>query len=306
MKLINNYLNETGRHLADECREDIISELRVSLEEQVNDLADAENRQSSVEDEKVVLLQMGHPVKLAASYKPAQYLIGPALFPAYVYSMKIGIVASLSVQLAIGLLLSAGLNWDLSIGSVFGRLFDTAVMVVTLFTLIFAALEYSSEKLNWYDDWNPDLLPSESTHSADKGDMVTNMVVEGFMLLWLNDVVRFVSDNDGFPVALSNNWAEIFWPLNIILGISFLIHAYLLLREQWTRSLLRIELGLGVSSLAVCCYLFLKRPLVVIAETESVSDWLWVENLGIGIIAFIALVWLWDIFKYGKILRGMS
>jgi hypothetical protein len=63
---------------------------------------------------------------------------------------------------------------------------------------------------------------------------VTNVITEGVFLLWWNHA--FEAQNwlpefgDGFPLALSPAWDIFFWPLNVIVGIAFFLHAYALIR----------------------------------------------------------------------------
>lgn len=305
MNLINNYLRETSKHLPEEGREDILNELRSSLEEQVFDQAEANKREVSVEDEKAVLLKFGHPVRLAASYKRAQYLIGPALYPAYIQSLKIGMTISLSIQFVVGFIYSISSDWNTSFGFVVERIFDTAFWLVTVVTLVFMALEYSSEKLNWYSNWHPDSLSDKPTSSVDSSDMISNIITEGIFLLWWNGILVFVSDADLGQMILSPIWEPLFWPINLLVGVSFLLHVYLVLDGSWTRPLLCAELFSGISGVVFVCYLLLNRPLSVIHNVVDGNDSIWVEQLATGVLVVIVLVWLWDISKYLRMLRSM-
>jgi len=304
VNLIENYLSETSRHLPEEGREDILSELRVSLEEQLNERAAAERREVSIEDEKSVLLPLGHPLKLAASYKRAQYLIGPELYPGYVYSLKIALIISFTIQLAIGLVTSAISDWNISIAELIGQLFDTGVMILTIVTLVFVALEYSSEKLSWYDDWDPSSLDGGPIHSVDTSDMFINIITEGVLLLWWNDLLRFGSEADGASILLSDTWNPLFWPVNIILGGLFLMHGYLIVQGYWNRTLLSLEVFSGLCGTGICVYLLLARPLIVIQSDVS-SHPVWAENVVVTVVVGVALVWLWDTIKYTRLLRRM-
>ena len=305
MNLIENYLSETNKHLPENTRQDILSELRSSLEEQVNERASGENRAANLEDEKHVLKTLGHPVKFAASYKPDQYLIGPTLYPAFIYSIKIGFVVSVSIQLVLSLVLLTASNDSFSFGSVISHLIDSAIMVITIITLVFIVLEYSSEKLNWYDNWHPDSLAHGPTHSVNISDMIINLVVEGFLLLWWNNLLVFTSDSEPSQILLTDIWLPLLWPVNLIFGVLFLMHGYLVLRDRWTPWLLKAEIMLGISGLAICTYLLSNRPLIEIPMVENIARWSWVENLTVGIIVVVILVWVGDTIKYVRILRRM-
>ena len=60
MRLVENYLTQASQLLPKDLREDVVAELRTSLEEQVLDHATANNRAPGIDDEKAVLSEFGH------------------------------------------------------------------------------------------------------------------------------------------------------------------------------------------------------------------------------------------------------
>ena len=143
MRLVENYLTQASQLLPKNLREDIVAELRASLEEQVLDHAAADNRLPNVADEKAVLTDFGHPMKIAGSYLPQQYLIGPLLFPAYLYALKIILIVVLAINLVMVLAVSGVVSdWNISFFGLFWHLLDTAITVVVIVTLVFVAIEF--------------------------------------------------------------------------------------------------------------------------------------------------------------------
>ncbi len=88
MELIERYVYQVGRRLPSKNRADIVSELRSSLEDQLDARADSEPSEAQVIE---LLNEMGSPESVAASYFPeGQYLVGPTLYP--LFRMIVGIV----------------------------------------------------------------------------------------------------------------------------------------------------------------------------------------------------------------------
>ncbi|MEM9057750.1 MAG: hypothetical protein AAGD86_09750, partial [Pseudomonadota bacterium] len=64
MQLIESYLVEVGRYLPAATRSDILSELRVSLEDQAQELAG--DSAPTQDHERAVIERLGHPLKVAS------------------------------------------------------------------------------------------------------------------------------------------------------------------------------------------------------------------------------------------------
>ena len=93
MDLIERYIAEVGRHLPRKQRVDVQTELRSLLQDMVEDRAQTKVEKADEEIVTAVLLEMGPPQKVAASYQSRpEYLIGPQLYPVYrfVLFMEVG------------------------------------------------------------------------------------------------------------------------------------------------------------------------------------------------------------------------
>lgn len=107
-QLIDTYLSEIGRQLPQKNRVDIEAEIRSALQ----DLLDERARQTGkpADDEETVLevlKEYGDPEKVAASYQPERYVIGPRIYPAYVKVLQIvlpimGVLALLGLGFSLG------------------------------------------------------------------------------------------------------------------------------------------------------------------------------------------------------------
>ena len=109
MQLIESYLFEVGRYLPEDQRDDILSELRSSLEEEIREAAgtDTPNR----EQIETVLNRYGHPINVASAYKEPRYLIGPELYPAFIETLSTVFTVSVIIVVSLQMLTWVTSGW---------------------------------------------------------------------------------------------------------------------------------------------------------------------------------------------------
>jgi hypothetical protein len=93
--LIQYYVDEVGRRLPRRKRADIQMEILSFLQDALEDRAEAAGRQPDEEMVVELLKEYGPPAKMAASYKPQNYLIGPEVFPVFIAILVIVLGAQL-------------------------------------------------------------------------------------------------------------------------------------------------------------------------------------------------------------------
>jgi hypothetical protein len=151
MDMIDAYVSEIGQRLPARQRVDIEREIRSMIGDTLDDESQAQNR--PIDDDMVaqVLKRLGSPQKVAASYIPPQYLIGPELFPAYLTVVKI--VLSVLVVLAIvGLALLVGLAGTVQsqvlepLARASGGIFSGIIQAFGIITIVFAVLQRVAPK----------------------------------------------------------------------------------------------------------------------------------------------------------------
>lgn len=102
MDLIERYVAEVARRLPRRMRGDVAAELRSSLTDAHEAMVDAHGAQVTDKERETiaakVLQQFGPPSALAASYRPGpQWLIGPELYPAFLLTLRIVVLAVVGV-----------------------------------------------------------------------------------------------------------------------------------------------------------------------------------------------------------------
>lgn len=296
MQLVDAYLTEVEQHLPREQRSDIVGELRDDIMEQLHALEEQAGRSANVDDERAVLSRLGHPLKIAGSYKSRRYLIGPALYPAYLKTLQ----TSLSIVLVTLLLLWVALGSESTgvyiLKGFFGQVFSISFWVAVVVTIVFLSLEATGEKLNWYHHWSPDQLKPGAS-PLDYSDLVINVLTEGFFLLMWNSLIQFSWGDDPQWLAglqYSSVWDVVFWPLNIIVGGFFALHVFVLLLGSWRRWAACLEMGLCAVLLVTLVGIFLSGTLVSGIDSSVSQQGKWADRTLHIVLIVIAGFTMWD------------
>ena len=173
MDLLERYLQAVRKYLpwtlSRARQDDIIAELRANYESQIEE-READLGRPLTEGEMIDWLrQLGNPMQVAGHYQPVQYLIGPMLFPMYLYVLRLAAFWALIVGIGVNVILvwTGVPNSGTIAGAIFARGPAALFSAATWVTLIFAVLEYIFARyphvLPRMDgvniDWSPSKLP---------------------------------------------------------------------------------------------------------------------------------------------------
>lgn len=93
MDLLEHYLSAVAAQLDKDQREDIVAELRDTLLNRFEEKEEALGRPLTDDEREAILREMGHPLVVAARYgKGPQHLVGPELFPWWLFAVKAGLM----------------------------------------------------------------------------------------------------------------------------------------------------------------------------------------------------------------------
>lgn len=101
MNLLDKYILEVGRHLPAKGRLDLEAEIRSTLQDMIDDRSRETGQPIDDALVSAVLKDYGAPTKVAAAYKPVQYLIGPRLYPVFELVVKIALAAVGAIAIAL-------------------------------------------------------------------------------------------------------------------------------------------------------------------------------------------------------------
>lgn len=156
MSLIDRYLAAVAAQLPKAQREDIVAELRDDIETRVEAKADTLGRALTDDEIESILRDVGHPLTVAGRYRSGpQHVVGPELYPWWLFGVKVGLVVMIGVVL-LGALISV-LVGEVELGRAIGRafhdIFNGGVILIGLATLGAFIIERQETKPSFLTDW---------------------------------------------------------------------------------------------------------------------------------------------------------
>lgn len=198
MKLIDKYIEQVGENLPARDREDIQKEIRSILEDTL------ENRsleEGSPVDEAMtvnVLKELGTPKKVAASYLPPRYLIGPHLYPTFLMVTKLvlGIMVLVVIVTTSVTLSQQPFNMDATVEFIIKKLIELLGSMLSVFgnvVFVFAIVEWAVRQAKPENEaaWDPRSLDEETSSDEIKPwNQVPDIIFTIIALLVFNVFAR--------------------------------------------------------------------------------------------------------------------
>ena len=309
MRLIDNYLSAVADYLPGGNREDIKAELKSSLYEQLEEQSAELQRDLTEEDQVEFLKKIGHPLKVAGEYAPQRFMIGPTLFPYYLQSLKVVALAVCVFQILLSIIVAVSSEqWGITSDSTVSRIVSSMLVMFAFLTIGFALMERSGQSVEWVAKWNPLSLRNRDNYLAvDRGDLITSIITDFVLLLWWNGALVLpaqVSWVEG-SIALMRSpaWDVVFWPVNVLLVVSFVLSSAMLMKGFWGGRTVSLWILIEMASAAVLIYL-IRTPELVGLDTSGDHDFVRIRDgitvgVRIALWAFFAMV-LWDLVTFGK------
>jgi hypothetical protein len=284
MNLIERYVSEIGKKLPRKSRADIETEIRSTLEDMLEERSARAGRPADDEMVKELLKEYGAPGKVAESYLPTQYLIGPKLFPIFLLVLKIVgtvllVLAIVGTGIKIGL---DGLNGQ-EAAQLIGRYalqFMSSIIaafgnIVLVFAIIERVLPKSEYEKELDEDWSPEELAKEpDPDEVRPWEPIVTIAFTLLALLVFNfypqvlGIYFFSGDASVFIPALSEAffrmlpWINVTW----LLGIG--LNAWLLRQGRWTPAARWFEIALKVAGIVIA-YLLLQGPSILALDAAA-------------------------------------
>ena len=285
MNLIERYVHAIGRRLPQKNRSDIEKEIRSALEDMLEDRSKKENRAIDEELTIQVLKEHGKPEKVAASYMPERYLVGPRLFPTFWMIVKIvfAVLTSLAiVGLVIRLVNAEPLPAEVGgiILNTFGEYFGGMMSAFGNIVLVFALIQYFVPDLKFEDkqdeEWNPRELPDvvEERDQFSLGGTIaeTVFIVLGLALFNIYPeyigIYGFTEAGRFFAPVLSEAFFRYMPWINLIWGLQIAMNAWLMQQMRWTEGTRWLLVAIKAGSIALALAL-LRGPSISALTPES-------------------------------------
>jgi hypothetical protein len=242
--LVGRYLQAVGFWLPRAQKQDILAEISEDLSSQLEDRETGLGRALTEHEVAEILKQRGRPLLVAAHFMPQRSLIGPALYPIYIFVLKIVALCYVIPWLLVwfGILLfhrsEAAAHFSGDWHSL-GTLWTVVFTQFGIITLIFAAIDRASVKGSCISDWDPRKLPKVKVETAAKRrvGVVACLIFGIFGLLWLlaiPDYPFLVIGPAAWYIKAAPIWQTVYWPIVALSVASIFEHIVRLLRPQFT------------------------------------------------------------------------
>ena len=163
MDVIERYLEAVAAQLSVEDREDIVAELRDLILSRIEAREEELGRALTDEEKEAILHEIGHPLVVAARYrKGPDSLIGPELFPYWLFGAKAGLIVITGLQALVLLLriMTDPVDFGQAIGQAFHGFFWGGLTLLGALTLAGAIMEHYGIKSVWLTKWRVGDLPA--------------------------------------------------------------------------------------------------------------------------------------------------
>lgn len=155
MTLIDRYLAAVAAQLPAAGRDDVVAELRDDIVSRIEARQEGLGRDLTPDEIETILREIGHPLAVAARFGSGpQQLIGPELFPWWMFGVKVGLIVLVAITLFSVLIKTiSGQDLSQAIGQGFASLFSGAMTLIGVATAAGYIVERQGEKPSFITNW---------------------------------------------------------------------------------------------------------------------------------------------------------
>lgn len=248
MDMIDRYLNAVAAQLPQDERADIVAELRDLILSRFEAKEEELGRPLTEDEQEAILREIGHPLVVAARYrKGPDSLVGPELFPYWLFGVKAGLLALVAVHAILLLLRLVGGPADAgqAIAQAFHSFFGAGLTLIGVATLAAAIFEHQGIRPAFLTKWRVKDLgalglsdpaawgasmagsdtakatwaPKGRTKAWPGGEHLFSFLAVGMFVLWWIGVLHFPPFNaigmrgEDAVVTAAPVWATLFAPI---------------------------------------------------------------------------------------------
>jgi hypothetical protein len=306
--LIDRYLQAVGFWLPRAQKQDILAELSEDLRSQLEDRESQLGRALAESEVADILKRRGRPIFVAGQFLPQRSLIGPALYPIYIFVLKIVSLCYVVPWLLVwvGILIfhrtQTGAQFAGEMQSL-GTLWTIVFTQFGVITLIFAAIERFSASSPCLTDWDPRKLPKLKIETTTKRrySAICGIVFGILGLLWLLIIPDFpflIIGPAAYLLKAAPVLHTVYWPIVLFAFVSIFEHVVRLLRPDLAWFPPAFKLAITAPSLWIVAVL-LHTPVYVLPINQQLAQVAGIVNLSIQIsVAIWGLCLIIGLFVY--------
>jgi hypothetical protein len=307
MSLIDRYLRSVHDCLPASTVDDIIRELSEDIHAQAADREAELGRPLTDTDLEALLKQYGHPMLLAARYRPQRQLISPVVFPFYWLAIKIALGSAVAVRLAIAVaMLVGGSPADRVIGPLAAFPFTGAVTIFGWVTLAFVVLDLCMPHITGASVWSPRSLPELIPEAPRRRLGLVAEIIASTVFLWWWLAIPYYPFLVFGPAAsfieMAPAWRALHLPIAGLWLAGLAVLWIILFRPAWTRLRVAWRVGANLVGLVIAFVLLRADAIVTLVPVADASapaaGVVHAINLGfrIGVVVWICAA-LWEIVR---------
>jgi hypothetical protein len=322
MELLDRYLQAVRFWLPRSQQDDIIAELSEDIRSEIEEQEAALGRPLQQAEIESILKKHGRPIVVANRYLPQQNLIGPVLFPAYQFVLK---------MVALFYLLPWSLTWVAlmafdpqyrlthSVERAWAPLWSVALTLFAVITIVFAVLERMQSRSGFLDNWDPGKLPPfRNLKQIPRSGSVIEVVANGVFLVWWMSSMGSLTifEHSGVRIVLEPAWRIYFWAFVLIAFGNIALAAVNLMRPYWTAVRAGIRFAMNCVSAIAFCWLCRAHPLAEIiapnlsltraAEITNAINMQMAKAFPFAVMACVLIIMLADGFRLYRLRTGRT
>jgi len=273
MDLIERYLAAVRQNLPAEKADDIIAELHDELATRQEIREDALGRPLTRDELTAMLREFGHPLVIAARYRPQQYLIGPELYPFYLFGLRVVLTIGGALLFAIGV--SAAVLGDGNVVHMFlritGDLWGFFITAAAMVTLAFALFERFGGPIDQLYRWTPEHLPAPLAPRQGQWESAFEVGMGIAFLLWWIGVVHLpiVAVTDKFRLEPAAIWDAWYLPILLLASAQLTVNLLKWLLPHLRRTVSLLTIAVSVAAVALVAGLYQASAWVTVVPTGA-------------------------------------
>lgn len=278
--LIDRYLGAVAALLPKAQRQDIVAELRDLIINRVEEQEGRLGRPLDKREMEALLREIGHPIAVAGRYGPRRALIGPEIYPFWLFGVKVMLaIAAIAAVIPAAVLLATGQGNQHTVPGLFYDFIPTALSLVGCATLIGAAVERGWIKVDELGRWKASDLPhipeGRKLFVKSRFDGLFELIAMALFIAWWTGAARFpvsavISVGRGDVKAeLAPVLLALWWPI-LALAIAQVISSLILvIKPGWARARAGAEIVGALGGLALAGALWPSQPLITFLAPDA-------------------------------------
>lgn len=260
MDLLDRYLAAVAALLPKAQREDIVAELRDILLNRLEEEEAELNRPLDAREREAVLRAFGHPIAVAGRYGASRTLIGPELYPFYMFAVK-GLLVLAAVVTAIPLVISVIIGGEDAAGGLarfLSGFLTTAMTLIGAATIMAAGIERGWIPVGDLLDWKVADLPNlggPARKTKTRFEAAFELSILLLFIVWWTGLVQApwspIVGQHGVLLAAAPIWTTLHLPILALAALQATGCLVTLVRPDAVRARAVLEIvsdlgGLGV------------------------------------------------------------